>query len=276
MCLAVGGCYCSHSREVDAGGDEVRPDAAPDAGRDASGDAGPMLDAEACERVSGFRRCDFACPLMCSGADGRCSIPAQVCRQTFPGEGGGCAASAAVSAYCSGDWLCATDTEADDDPGYAFGGTCMPQAFCTEAPAAGMHVACAYSDGTPFVDGPPTEGVCPAPSRPDVLNCGGICGEAHCSQDVPCRGVSEDRPYGICVHTGGHCLEESPTNHFALDVGCPEEYGERCVCLVPSPQALDPDGMFERGWAVPITACLDYAAHNPGHARCVDGAWNAI
>ncbi len=202
--------------------------------------------------------------------------PAQVCRWPFPEEGDGCTVSDGLSGGCRGDWRCATNTERAPEPGITYSGTCMPQALCTEAPAAGMHIACRYSDGTSFVDGPRTDGVCP-PSVPNVPNCGGVCGDTPCTGELArCLGVSEDRNYGICLRTGGFCWEESDGNHFALDVHCPEDYGERCVCLVPSPQAIDADGEYERGWAVPITACVDYAAHHPGHARCVDGAWNPI
>ncbi len=272
------GCYLAHERGGGAGDasiDAWRTDTGP---RRPDADANlPDADAAACERVDGFRRCDDACPLPCSGEDGRCSIGAQVCRGSILEQGDGCFHSGAFTQYCTGAWLCATNTQRPTlDAGLeteAFHGACMPSSFCTDAPRAGMAVACVYSDGTPFVTGPPP-GACPTSSG--ATNCGGVCGDALCVGI--CLGVSDDRRYGLCVDTPVACWEEDATMaHNRLQLAnCETRTGASCACLVPSPQRLDPTGVHERGWPVPTEACEAYASENPGHARCVDGDWNPV
>lgn len=280
--IAMGcpGCYLSHER-IDAGPDATVDtlDEPADAARvDMATDGGPMIDAASCQRIDGFRRCDFACPAMCSGADGRCDYSAQVCRRDFPEQGVGCFTESFSDRYCiGGDWYCVTNTAVSvPDAGpftYTFSGTCMPIDFCRDAPAAGMNVACVYSDGLPFVDGPPA-GSCPPTVDPMARPCGGACGSELCPDQEFCMGVSEERAFGVCA-SGALCAQElvgMPGGNDLSLQSCSLVTGESCACLVPTPQHLDVTGRFERGWAVPSAACRAYASSFPGQARCVDPA----
>jgi hypothetical protein len=270
---------------------EVPPDVGDDAGDagddtnaldtgpaiDSDLDAGPMIDAASCERIDLFRRCDQTCPVMCSGADGRCDYAGQVCRRDFPEETGGF--------YCAGSWLMAGRT---DDGGLGGAGdTCMPIAFCHDAPAAGVRVECVYSDGTPFVNGP-ASGTCPTATT-SVPPCGGACGDTPCAIDATgarpgCVGVSETRSYGLCLRGDGYCQQDPSARFLTTDAlsTCPGTYGvtEPCACFVPTPQNLpqtsDAGVTYETGWAIPLSVCHAYATDFPANVRCVDAAWNPI
>jgi hypothetical protein len=187
----------------------------------------------------------------------------------------------------------------DGTEGAEFSGSCMPVEYCLAAPEAdpplSAPVKCVYADGTPLVTGPPP-GECPvddAHSRAPF--CGGACGRSRLCPwyEVSlleqgygaCVGLSDDRSFGVCALPNRRCvidpdvvveLPDGTTineNEWTLG-GCDAVMDESCVCMktlpVPGPPAV------EHGFAVPVSACLTYAAHHPGLVECLDAHWNPI
>ncbi len=152
----------------------------------------------------------------------------------------------------------------------------MSLEFCHALPGAALAAdRCIYSDGTPFVTGPPP-GVCAASPRPDLPYCGGACAESACVHPNDCLGLSDTRSFGFCGGAAvANCRRNlgSMQNETVLRI-CRSAYGADCACVVPVPQAEGLDD--EIGFAAPRDLCLDYRSHHPDHARCVAADWSDV
>jgi hypothetical protein len=255
-------------------------------------------DEAACGCVAGFRRCDDR-ESDCGSCDGTtfetCEHSAGVCRGPDFDENGepvtdSCAVyleGAGRARYCETGFHCVVnEVELADEDG-PWEGVCMPTEYCEALSSLDPPittrigaVSCIYSDGTPFVDGPPSEPACP-PSNPSYPFCGGVCGEGDpCvvttvdSQFVtPCVGVSESRSFGVCAQGQSACrqgeLEFNDTQLF----GCELIAAEPCSCM----ELLPPrEGTPRHARIVPLSVCRSYASYHPGLVECLDSEWNSI
>ena len=277
--LVTAGCYRSHTGALDGAGQ-------PDGGRDGGGsfdarrdssfrpDASGPQDASECERVAGFRRCDEACPLPCTGLDGPCRQFGVCVRRHESGADDSCHFREWGGSYPFTGRPCAiySGSGAAGDP---WNGVGMPPEFCLAAPGAGLDIECRWSDGTRLVTGPPP-GDCPASDPRDPF-CGGSCGDEICPGNGPCVGVSDTRSHGVCGRGIPFCWEGN-ADHFGQQTildACAERFGgDECACLVLRPQGFPSE--LESGWPMLGSACRAYRDRFADGSRCVDARWRTL
>ena len=267
LVLPASGCYL-----FSTGGDGG-PDAA--AGRDAE-----------CLSFGATRLCGEACPLPCPEGFS-CWEPevVQFCLEDFPDDPRGeewCVVDVSLGGgFCYSGRYCAVP-EAGFDP-RGSDGPCVDEGYCAWARERGLGVQCRYSEGQPYVDGPP-DVPCGTGAMAGAGFCGGACGDT-CGLDplwprfrpAACVGLSEERGFGVCAPSSLRCAPPSPETSF-LECGrrvaptSPFPF-DICACMLlpgPLPEYAD------HGWAVARQTCLAYQRYFPGQVRCVDETWTDL
>lgn len=284
LCFLVAcGCGNSHAQSADAGADSTAP---PDLGPVQVSVFGQCTEEEeaTCGCIDGFRRCDTCeedCPFGWS-----CSDSALVCRNRplpdhfetclFVSDGDG-----RVGHYCSTGLPCVVDAAQQGTSESPFSGVCMPESFCRSISTADPPLAearkCVYSDGSDFINGPPTS-ECPF-NDASARWCGGSCGSSDMCPDVPvfgivmtyepgsCLGVSETRGYGMCAVSRDVCRQSEPADNQIALTNCGGTENESCVCVV-----ADGDDV---GIIATDSACSAYASSH-SDVSCRGANWEEL
>jgi hypothetical protein len=278
--LLASGCYLFHGTPEEDGGRV-------DAGRV---DAGSRADAGSCPTLGGYRRCGEACPVECPRDEGQfCHEWTGVCREFPPnaieeprghdgcslGMDGDVVGDVPHARYCWSGGICAIRAVTLDDPSY-LNGLCLGEAYCREVPFTELGNRCVYSDGTPYVDGPPEVESCPPATDERTPFCGGPCGACpywdpgpfyNAEWKVSCVGISEARGLGVCTMSPYACRPggglavacENPTLHWSAP----------CACLL----LRQPDGSFnDWGFTTFESSCRAYRDLYPGEVECMEPA----
>ena len=273
LALSLWGCGQSHPSDRDA---EVFPDGS----------------TVACH-IGPYPRCWDGCG-RCESPDEACDHRTKICfreRRTLD-YGGTCAivrrepggGLPLFGGFCGNGLICVRDRHprSTETAEWLLAGSCVEAPYCEALPEVadelGLDLECVYSDLTPYVHGPPTDDLCPAPVNRRGPLCGPSCAPAACPSLVPnppatlyspwgtsCVGVSETRGVGVCSPIGWFCTpEQDPTAELTL------MYAERFLCL----NFIGADGEFEdRAWPVQAESCRQYEALYPGATRCLTGGW---
>ena len=278
LALPAGGCYL-----FSTGGDGG-PDAAAglDASADGARDASLPLDAE-CLSFGANRLCGELCPLPCPEGFS-CWDPEvrQICTDQGLHDPRGredCSVDVRAGGdFCYSGRYCPA-YEAGFDPAGGSGGTCVDEGYCAWARERGLGVQCRYSEGQPYVNGPP-DVPCGAGAVPGAGFCGGACGDTCAVTAVftmdpaACVGLSEERGFGVCAPFSFRCAPDLVPEDTLME--CERRIlspGATCACMLlpgPLPEYAD------HGLAVARQTCLAYQRYFPDQVRCVDETWTDL
>ncbi len=233
------------------------------------------LDRHDCQE---WRREPDRTPPLCVTDTGNAGYP--LCRGAANDE-----SFVALNEYCFDGSLC-MDANDERVREHSVSGNCVDLAACEWLRDREEYAQCRYSDGSFFVDGPPSLDECPE-LRDRAYFCGGPCGGCADYPDpgggtpLPssCLGLSESRGYGACAHSNNLatfdfvCFEGGGGWQAVTDIWELRGAEAEATCFV----TRDPESgaMPTRGLFMFRDVCLRYRQDFPDSTDCMTEAWRS-